>query len=378
MEAGSGKKEYYPFLDGLKALACASVYLGHYFIAFCVKDIFPVNSPAYRLGEFIFSGSFAVTSFCLVSGFLAARKEIASLRSLVCRCTSRFLRFEVPIIVVIAAVMFANRQGLFYYGEALAPRLENKRILGQFTYETDFLSLFKKPFWAFWNYDNPLWMIGQLFIGGIMIYLRSYAITLLTRLPARPRREFLQLATFAPMALTAFIDTTIFAVILGAGLFELHHVLSKLPAGKKRMVQGLSAFLAGGALVVNCFLYFMRDYDYLSLGREYTWAGLAGAAATFCLVLSLAPLRKAYAHRPLPQLGNISFGIYVLHYPLLGIISCRFIYGFMDGLGYAWAVLASLAVTSALLAAAAVGFRFLIEKPAYRLIGKLEASTRGR
>lgn len=376
MAAVPASNKYYPFLDGLKALACLSVYFGHYFIAFCVKDIIPMNSPAYRLGEFIFSGSFAVSIFCLLSGFLAARKEIKSVRVLASRCVSRFLRFEIPIIIIIAAVMLLSSFGLFAYGEALATRLENKRILGQFSYETDFLSLLKKPFWAFWTYDNPLWMIGQLFIGGIMIYMRSYAIALLSRLLGH--KEFLRLATFAIMALTAFIDTTIFAVILGAGFYELYPKLQLLQASKKKKIRGISALLAGLTLLANIYLYFMRDFDYLKLGREYTWAGLAGATATFALILSFAPLKAACSAAPLSQLGKISFGIYVLHYPLLGLLSCRLIYCLMDTHGYVLSVLMSLILTSVLLIAASSAYLFLIEKPVYKMIGKLEKLLNGR
>ncbi len=377
-------KEYYPFLDGIRGLACVMVFLGHYFIAFCVKDIVPLHSPAYRLGGLALSGPFAVSTFCIISGFLAARKRVHSLKGLASSCIKRFLRFELPIMTVIALVMLLNDLGLFACGDALAGRLENKRILGQFTYRTDYLSLLTKPFWAFWTYDNPLWMIGQLFIGGIAVYLRSYVLSLLEgRLSGKLAKAARPLSLVA-LALCASIDTTILAVILGAGCYELYRRYQpdgltqpdkaerqvKTPR-REGLLKGLVLAACLLVLLLDIYLYFIQEFDYLDGGRERTWAGLAGAFASFCLVLSSAPLKALLASRPLQQLGAVSFGIYVLHYPLLGLVSCRMIYGGMERMDYAPLVLLTLLATGAAVLGAAALWHLAIEAPIQRLIGRL-------
>lgn len=371
MEARPSKKGYYPFLDGLKGITCASVFLGHYFIAFCVKDIFPVNSPVYRAGEFIFQGSFAVSLFCVISGFLAAHKSLNTIREFLSCCIKRFLRFEIPLLIVIAGVMFLNGRGLFSCCEPLADILENKRIQGQFVYKTNYLSLFQKPFWSFWQYDNPLWMICQLFAGGIVIYMRSYVLTLFARRLSAQQMKAIRILSFVVIASCGIIDTTMFAVVLGGGLQELSQKLSTLPASKKTCIKSLSVLLAISALIASIYLYFFKDFDYLHLGREYTWAGLAGALTCFCLLLSHARLKSFFSGKPFRLLGKISFGIYVLHYPLLGTVSCRLIYCFANNLGYAKIVIIAFALTSLSVLTAATAYRYLIELPAYWLINRL-------
>lgn len=365
MHSGTPKKEYTPFLDGIKGLACLSVFIGHYFIAFCVKDIFPMNSLVYRLVEFIFSGSFAVSLFSLISGFLAARKSLNTIGEFLFCCFKRFLRFEVPLLIVIAGIMFLNERGLFFFCEPLADKLENKRIQGQFVYETNYLSLFKKPFWSFWQYDNPLWMICQLFAGGIAIYMRSYALSLLSRRLSEKQMKAARILSFAVLSTCSIIDTTVFAVILGGGLQELyrHSSISH------------TLLVAGAVLILllDGYLYFGRNFDYLHQERGYTWAGLTGAVICFCLTLSHARLKGFFSRKPFLRLGKVSFGIYVLHYPLLGILSCRIIYCLMDSYGYTTAVLIAFILTSVAMLAAAIVWRNLIEVPIYRLIDRLPA-----
>ncbi len=237
MNTVAENKTYLPFLDGIKGLACTSVFLGHYFIAFCVKDLFLINSFVYRLGEFIFSGPFAVSLFCMISGFLAGKKSICCLRDFIKACLKRFLRFELPITITILFIMLLNDGKLFAMGELLATKLENKRILGQFVFKTDYLSLIKKPFWSFWTYDNPLWMIGQLFIGGIIVYMKSYVYSLLKpRIP--PKKQALaKILAYAILFLSVFFDTIIFAVIFGAAMVEFSQTVIRLSPEQKKKLQ---------------------------------------------------------------------------------------------------------------------------------------------
>ena len=69
-------REHLDFLDGIKALVCFFVFTGHYLVAFCIKDMFPMNSVPYRVSLLLFYGCYTVPLFCAISGFLAVQKKM--------------------------------------------------------------------------------------------------------------------------------------------------------------------------------------------------------------------------------------------------------------------------------------------------------------
>ena len=105
-------KVRYTFLDGLKTIICLFVFTGHYFVDFCIEDIFSLNSPCYRAGMLLLYGCYTVPLFCTISGFLAVQKELEKGWQLVLAAVNRFLRFELPLFFLIGAVMFLNKKRL--------------------------------------------------------------------------------------------------------------------------------------------------------------------------------------------------------------------------------------------------------------------------
>lgn len=99
-------KVRYGFLDGMRAIVCLFVFFGHYFVDFCITDIFPMNSPVYRVCLLVFYGCYTVPLFCAVSGFLAVRKEIGKGWQLVLAAVNRFLRFELPLFFLMAVILY--------------------------------------------------------------------------------------------------------------------------------------------------------------------------------------------------------------------------------------------------------------------------------
>lgn len=371
-------KVHYAFLDGLKTIICLFVFIGHFFVDFCIGDIFPLNSLLYRAGMLLFYGCYTVPLFCAISGFLAVQKELEKGWQFVLAAGNRFLRFELPLFFLIGAVMFLNKKGLFMWGDLLAQRLVNKQLALNYTYDSHYTWLFRKPFWELHLYDNPLWMIGSLFAGNITLYSFRYVQALCRRSLKGSLCSAVQAALMLLLLLLARHNIPLLAVLLGGccGLAGEHKDRrngsrqSKVPGGVA--ARNASSFLLVSlVLILNIWLYFLRDFDFEHFPRYYEWAGLLTAFAILYLAFTFSPLQKILAAKPLTALSGLSFAVYVVHYPLIGLLSCPMIYALWNRLPYVPLVLMTFAATSAACFLLAFAYNRIVERPCYVVIRRI-------
>jgi peptidoglycan/LPS O-acetylase OafA/YrhL len=332
-----------------------------------------MNSIPYRVCMFVFYGCYTVPLFCAVSGFLAVQKGIEKGWEFVLAVLNRFLRFELPLLFVFAAVMFLNRRGLFASGDLLAQKLVNKQLAGNFAFESHYTWLFRKPFWALFPYDEPLWMIGSLFAGNIALYCFGYASSLCRRHLTGRRCTAVQAAVLMLILFIARHNIPLLAVILGGCYALVRRACST--GGKLAAVQPklrLAALAAGvPLLLLNLWLYFIRDFDFEHFPRCYEWTGLATALALLHLAFSCRALQGCLERKPFTLAGSLSFAVYVVHYPLIGLLSCPMIYALWDRVPYVPLVLLAFAATAAACLMLAFAYNRLVERPCYYAIRKL-------
>lgn len=371
-------KVRYGFLDGMRAIVCFFVFFGHYFVDFCITDIFPMNSPVYRLCLLVFYGCYTVPLFCAVSGFLAVQKEMGKGWQFVLAVVNRFLRFELPLFFLMAVILFLNKRGFFAYGDLLAETLANKQLAGNYAFESHYTWLFRKPFWDLHVYDNPLWMIGSLFAGNIALYGFRYVQALCRRSLKGRLCPAVQLAVMLLLFFWARHDIPLLATLLGGccGLVREHRDRKDCSC-QPTTALGASAghavafILLALVLILNGYLYFLRDFDFEHFPRSYEWAGLLTALVILHLAFSFRPVQKILESKPFVALSSLSFAVYVIHYPLIGLLSCPMIYILQNRLAYIPLVLLAFAATSAVCLLLAFAYNRVIERPCYAAIRKL-------
>ncbi len=376
----------YGFLDGMRTIVCLFVFLGHFFVDFCITDIFPMQSPVYRAGILLFYGCYTVPLFCAISGFLAVQKEIGRGWDLTLASLNRFLRFELPLLFLMAAILFLNKKGLFAYGDLLAERLSNKQLAGNYTFESHYTWLFRKAFWDLSVYDNPLWMIGSLFFGNLFLYAFKYVQFLCHRYLQGWKSRAIQLASMASLFFFARSDIPQLAVLLGGcyGLVrQFFQTKSSIQAaagqneeeGEGCQKASRQPFLAYGILlllaILNGYLYFLKDFDFERFPRHYEWAGLATALGLLFAAFSCRPIQKILEAKVFTRPSGLSFAVYAIHYPLIGLLSCPLIYALYDRIPYKPLVALTFAVTAGSCMLLAFAYNKIIEKPCYALIRKL-------
>lgn len=310
----------YVALDGLRGIAATVVILFHFLACFNPQLVpeYSTNLPRWvdtPIG-LAFHGSFAVSIFFVLSGFVLASASSRSTLPLWFSVASRWMRLAIPATVSILLAWMLLQfipDALLVLDSHLPSRWH------QFAYQVSIPSVWQAfaegLFWIFVQtpgpgaFNNVLWTMKFEFLGSVGVYIFYRACPVGMRLPA--------LAAVIAAIVATGIPMPYFAFALGALLFEL--------SNRKAAVSGKWAWCS---LMLGLLLAFP------AAGFVGRWRGgslpyalhpgepgaLIGSLAAFLIVYAI--LNSAQIARPfearLPKfLGLVSFPAYLLHVPIM-------------------------------------------------------------
>lgn len=297
--------QYVKSLDGLRALAVCIVLFSH-------SDL---NFPR--------SGGVGVSIFFVLSGFLITSIIVHDLRRLKFRLKNFYMRRVLRLIPCLLATC------LFLLGIRLVMNaaVEWKGIAAALTYTTNWVR-------AFDLFDTgALAHCWSLAIEEQYYLIWPFAIILLERYSGKDFLNFLFLLSSAllvagyraamadvmnPVRINFGLDTRMDGLVLGSALAYFVRAVGpsqQLPAKISKL---LAYFVIPVSLVVLWVI--MTEWGWADPRMaQYGFLLVACAAAViiFDLVVnSRSILRWALEFTPLCYIGKISYGIYLLHYPL--------------------------------------------------------------
>ncbi|MCW0233734.1 MAG: acyltransferase [Ferrovibrio sp.] len=380
------------YLDGLRGWAALFVLFHHLLLTFAPdgKETALHASPVVAPLGFLTDGPLAVAVFFILSGIVltaavTAAQEKGLQLSLPALLLKRWLRLGLPIcaaglLVLTLFVLNLDRsiaigwasessfmREFFPPGYAPTPALILREA---------FLSAFIGPTPP---HDPVLWTIRIEFAGSILIFLLALLI------PAGRLRLFA--ATGAGIALALLPPAWPETQPLGwignyCALFALGMVLHELlrldaaRAGKPggwRDPSGLTLIIFGLCLYP---LFGIRIYDLAStppvIGGQPILGGSQLRAALVVTGVLLSPTLQQILANPVSAfLGRISFGLYLLHAPLIWSAGGLSYFALSPTTGHlSAALLASMLVLILALGLSAL-FESLIERPSIRISGRL-------
>lgn len=312
------------WIDGLKGIACLGVFLTHFFGIFYLwveRSDLNLSPICVWLLDYPFkiliNGNFMVALFCIISGYLVARKDIMSLKELFRAIVSRYLRLAVPVFGCCLYV-FLSQTIVGFYNQEVGSFLNNTWLKGYYVNSINFREVIAISFWRLWLYSDsyingPFWMMKSLFISSILILTAQY---MLNRFPKI--RVFLILA----MGLVALKTPIYFGCISGM-LFvnNLEAVHTAATTTGKRVIGNIGG---EGRLHSGRFIYILLMV--LSLTVVWIipqWGGineyLIVVCAWLCIlaIMKLKFLQQILSLNVFLRLGGISFAIYGLHWPIM-------------------------------------------------------------
>jgi peptidoglycan/LPS O-acetylase OafA/YrhL len=343
---------YQPALDGMRALAIGVVMAGH------------------AIGPNFSGGGLGVDVFFALSGFLISTLVLEELRDsrtddfgFVRFYARRALRLLPALYTMLAAVT------LYYFVASPADRVGLLGTIAASSFYVNDLSF---------AWGVPASLISHTWSLAVeeQFYLVWPAIVVTFVRRSALRVLFGMLAVFVVLALLGRLDTRLDpfsilgerpdAIVVGC----LLALARWLQPGRFRAV--FSRVGVGVAGLVGVLVIMVGDAHWLPESMLTSGAIILVAVSTSVLighlVSSTSVIGRAFSLKPFTQIGRISYGLYIWHYPIFLLVERH---TSLTGL-------AAALVEVPLAFGAALASWFLVERRALRLKRRFEPETRGR
>ena len=319
-------KEREKWIDTLKAGACIIVFFCHFYYSFC-QNIDSLNKLlSIKPLRIIINGNYAVNLFLLVSAYLICvsiynEKNFEHIQKMAFK---RYFRLMLPILFASILSFMIERVGGYHNSEA-ALLLNNEWLSPYFIKEQMTISqLLKSAFiGVLWQGNNvfngSFWMLYILFFG-------NYLTIILAMITSTDNKRGIFVLIFM---FIVYADTDYYCLVLGAVLAYVKCKTMLIEKGAKSkmftlicLVCLLLAFYlpAYGSEIVNI----LSKYEFLP-GFSKNVAFYNGTACFLLLfsIMNLDRIKKFLENLKLMnKISNISFSIYLVHWPIIASFSC--------------------------------------------------------
>ena len=358
------------YINGLKGIGAGIVYLCHFVFAFYYGmytleaadchlpgnlDIIIGQSPLNTL----FSGNFAVRLFLVMSGYVLCLGyfKTRDKKRLISSGCKRYIRLLLPILVsnvLICGLMFVGA----FRNTAVSELTGSPWLAGFNRCEPDFLkAVLEALFGCFFagtnQFNGVLWTIPFLFLGALMVYAVAWLI-------GDKKWRYIVYAVIGVIVLM----TDYAGVFFGFVLCDVMHTQDKLVEWVKKQKWLL--------WLVFVFGVYLSSYPSAGAHLEGTIYGiipivmvvpfhLAGALLLVAAVVCLEPLQKFFGWKGFVKLGDISYSLYLVHFPVIATLGCILFEGLYGKMSYHLAVLLVFIVTTAVVVGISILFKNYIE-----------------
>jgi peptidoglycan/LPS O-acetylase OafA/YrhL len=360
-------------LDGMRALSISLVVLFHYFYFFVPKPLnwpwnyllFPFDSGWSRL-----SFMFVLSGFLIGSVLLKNRQASNYFQTFFIRRLFRILPLYYFLIIIYYVLVGLG-------GQSWSPWLFGQPLpaWSYFTFTQQFVAIFTgQTQLAYWFGTTWTIVVEQQFYLLLALLIRfvpSQKLTVLALMIIVVSIVF-RICVFMIIpnygsiinytSLPARLDTLMIGVIV-AIMFGSESWRERLFKGRWPLT-ALLVVLVAGHLALMRFTSGISSFVWQSIG--YTWIGLMYAVGmAWVLTAPVQLFRRLLQHPLLTGLGTIAYGIYLIHFPMLGLAHALVFHSMprVSTVAEVGVTLGALAVTIVL---AALSWKFF-EKPLVNL-----------
>jgi peptidoglycan/LPS O-acetylase OafA/YrhL len=354
-------------LDGLRGVAAIVVVISHIAAGFVPALFFGSEGRIVPRWQETFatwpsfvliSGSFAVFIFFVLSGFVISASADTANSAIFNNCVARIIRLSFPCAasILLAGGLLAARFNWISDAASIVDHQWIKSYVGDYGIPYILREAVGSYYWKGESSINPpLWTMQRELLGSLAIYFIFGGI--------RQRIWRICICLLIAMILVIFKLKAPFYLcfIAGSLLFVLRDALRHFPSwlGLLMLIAGL---ILGGRPYLepppDSFYYFIS----IAFGKHfyaYCWPIGATLIVTGTLVSSAAA--KALGCRVGQFLGRISFGVYLIHFPLLKSLMAYLYVSFGRFGVFQFTISASLYMLCVIIAGFA--FTILVDEP---------------
>ncbi len=358
------------YINGLKGIGAGIVYLCHFVFAFYYGmytleaadchlpgnlDIVIGQSPLNTL----FSGNFAVRLFLVMSGYVLCLGyfKTRDKKRLVSGAAKRYIRLLPPILVSNVLICLLMMAGAF--SNVVVSELTGSPWLAGFNRSEPNLlaAVWEAIFGCFFTgenqYNGVLWTIPFLFLGALLVYAVCWLIG----------DKKWRYVVYAILGI-ALLLTDYAGIFLGFVLCDVVNTQPKLMEWVRKQKWLLWLVFAVG--------FYLSSYPSAGAHLEGTIYEiipivmvvpfhLVGALMLVAAIVCLEPLQKLFGWKGFVKLGDISYSLYLVHFPVIATLGCGLFLLLWGKLSYHLLVLLVFIVTTAATIGISVLFRNYIE-----------------
>ena len=371
-------------LEGLRGLGPCVVVVAHFLAAYQPHAIFgrPYPQSAWwedymvttPLGLLIASGT-AVSLFFILSGYVLSLPFCGDSErgqeDLCAALLKRPLRLAPVVMLGMLLSHFVKDWGLTYRSEVSSVTGSHPWLLLEPGTRTDIFADVLRPFSTAGAYNSPLWTIGIEMYGSILVF----CLLALTR-GLRGRW-----AVYA-LLLGWYLDSWMQCFIAGLAIADLHRSRPALFEGRGAR---LAALLLAAGVVVGAFpdraLESIRSGTFYSMLPTFKGILAGGMSTCGALLLFVGVLLSPSAQRvlslpPCRFLGQVSFSLYAIHFPLMLSLSAAVFLPLVEPLGRASATAIAAAIYFAATLALAWVVTRVVDRPVVSLSNRIALYAR--
>lgn len=378
-------KKRLEYVEGYKGFACLCVMLSHFFAAFC--NVWVTSLPERQhtgawfetwIGttplNLFYNGNFGVRVFFITSGFVLSYAFFKNGNEMYLKkgAVKRYFRLFLPVVLVNIITYLLMKGGLLFHQEA-AMISKSYDWLGAFNnFEPSLYGVLKEAFFGnfFTNtatYVGPLWTMTYEMLGTLLVFA-------FLALFGKQKVRYVLYVIFVVM----FQESNYSHFIVGMALCDLmtngEAFLEKYRKSKwaviLTVIVGLffSSYPSGTDPSITMYRWFNLN-QFMDTVTVYHFIG---ATLLFFAILNSTLLQKFFEWKPFLFLGKYSFGLYLVHWPVMLSLSSYIIVRFTGGaLSYYKVVLVDFIITMAVIVVLAMFLTKFVDSKGIKLANKV-------
>jgi len=334
------------YITGLKGISCVFIMLGHFLGIYKYAEQF---LPASSLLDTIYSSrlaffvneAFWLYLFFYLSGYLIAKSQVKSIKDVVVKSITRFFRFAFPILFS-CLVIYLLYISFGFHNTSTSSLFSCSWFQSYYVGQYSIIDVLRSPIDVLFKgncaLNGPYWVLKDMFFASLFIYILTFIHNILSA--KRPAISFALLVAVALASIS--YSNIVFACLLGMliSLCEDAAEFCKKP------------FYAIGILLVSLSQYLISDSNVFNI--------------FFVLLIILTPgsrpLDAFLSAKPFRFLGDVSWGIYSFHWPLICSAGSLLIIALQPKTGLLASYAIACAVVGILTLVISIIFRFTFER----------------